>query len=329
MKKSYWVIAALSITTALLAVVVVKQRQELAVMSERTPVVRMAERPKTRTSPIHIAPKPMSALSAETTPPSVLASPMIAPAPSGDTKPSFSTGTASNWAYGLAGMMNNPQMKEVLQAQQKAMVEPKYGSLSKDLNLSADQLDALKSLIADRQAALMDARLPMIGGSEADRKQAMENVNAIRAEYDQKIKDLLGPQDYQTFQDYEKTSEERSLIQMFKGSLPADAALTDQQEYDLLNSMYEARTSLPSSSLLYDPSKLTEENVGEAIKQFEVLEQAYAERAKSILSPAQYDQFIQSEQQISGLAAVSFKMQQQMFGSKSAPTLAPSQSSNP
>jgi hypothetical protein len=229
-------------------------------------------------------------------------------------------------------MMKNPQMKEMVRAQQKMMIDQMYGSLSKYLNLSPDQLDALKNLLSDRQMAMTDSGLAMMGGSDADRKQAMEDTKAIKADYDQKIKDLLGPQDYQTFQDYEKTAGERVQLQMFKGSLPTDAALTDQQENDLLNAMYEARKAVPASSLLNnkssDPSQFSEESIAQAMKQMEQLQQAYADRAKGILTPTQYEQFTTWQQQLSAMQAASMKMAAQMFGNKpapQAPTTTPSQ----
>jgi hypothetical protein len=223
---------------------------------------------------------------------------------------------------GLAEMMKNPAMKEMVRAQQKMAVDGMYGSLSKYLNLSTNEMDSLKELLMQRQMALMDAGMSMMNGSGADQKQAAEDAKTLKAEYDKKIADLLGPQDYPVFQDYEKGAADRMSVQMFKGSLPAEATLTDQQEESLIAAMAEERKALPPSSMVNsqsaDPSKFTEEGIAEALKQMEQLQQRDAERAATILTPAQLDQFTKFQQQMNSMAAAAMKMAAQMFGNKSA-----------
>jgi len=150
----------------------------------------------------------------------------------------------------LAEMMKNPQMKEMMRSQQKMAIDGMYGSLNKYLNLSTNEMDALKELLLQRQMAMMDAGMSLMGGSEADRKQAVEDAKTLKTDYDKKIQDLLGAQDYPAFQDYEKSAPDRMSVQMFKGSLPADATLTDQQEENLIAAMAEERKALPSTSAL-------------------------------------------------------------------------------
>ncbi|MGD0016712.1 MAG: hypothetical protein ABSC38_04235 [Verrucomicrobiia bacterium] len=317
MNKNIWIVVLL-VVVAVLAAVVVSQNLQIARMEEQPRIAVAVNRNKVPPKPT-LARKAPVPLPEASMPENVEAQ---APVPTTDAPTNTSTGTTSNFFAGLSGMMKNPQMKEMVRAQQKMVIDQTYASLSKYLNLSADQLDALKNLLLERQMAMVDSGLAAMSGSESERKQAVEDTKAIKAEYDQKIKDLLSPQDYQTFQDYEKTASERVQIQMFKGTLPADAALTDQQENDLITAMYEARKDLPSSSLLNnrnsDPSQLTEERIAETMKQMEQLQQVYADRAKGILTPSQYEQFIQWQQQMSAMQAAAMKMAQQMFGNKGA-----------
>ena len=118
---------------------------------------------------------------------------------------------------------------------------------------------------------------------------------------DQKIQDLLGPADYQTFKQYEQSLGERMQVQMFKAALPGELALTDQQESELIAVMTEERTALPATALLNtktpDPAQLTEQNIAEALKQLEQLQSRYADRAAGILTPAQLEQFTKWQQQ--------------------------------
>ncbi len=86
--------------------------------------------------------------------------------------------------------------------------------------------------------------------------------------------------------------------------------------------MGDERKALPPSSMLNsqtaDPSKLTEEGMAETVKQMDTLQQRDAERAATILTPAQLDQFTKFQQQMNGMAVAGMKMAAQMFGNKNA-----------
>jgi hypothetical protein len=321
MKKDFWVLALL-VALATLAIVVVRQNQRMAEMKEQL-ALATAEKAKPRT-----VPPPKKELS-EPVPEAAPPEPVTAPAPTPSTPPPASVsnapsgagGAVSNYFSSLAGMMKDPQMKEMIRIQQKMALDKMYGSLSRYLTLPADKLEALKELLADRQMALTEAGMSMMTGA-GDRKQAAEEAKTVKTDYDKKIQDLLGPQDHEVFQDYEKTVGERMQLQMFKEALPADAALTEQQEDDLITAMYEERKTLPASSLMNnktpDPSQLTEERIAEALKEIEQLQQRYAERAAAILSAAQLEQFTKWQQQWSTMQAAGLKMAAAMFGNRSA-----------
>ena len=315
MKKNIW-IAVLLVAVAGLAVVVGMQSHEIEMLQEqkRRMAASLAERAKAMPRPAAVEETTVQLPEAKTV--ETVAAPVSIP-------PAASAGgTTNNPLAGLAEMMKSPQMKEMMHAQQKMAVDGMYGSLSKYLNLSTNEMDALKELLLQRQTALMDSGMSMMNGSAADRKQAAEDAKSVTTEYDKKIQDLLGTQDYPVFQEYEKGAADRMSVQMFKGSLPADATLTDQQEESLIAALAEERKALPTTSMMNnqspDPSKFTEEGIAEALKQMEALQQRDAERAAAILTPAQLEQFTKFQQQMSTMAAASMKMAAQMFGSKNA-----------
>jgi hypothetical protein len=224
-------------------------------------------------------------------------------------------------------MLKDPQMKDMIRAQQKMMVDQMYGDLSNTLTLSAVDGDTLKKLLLDRQMALMDAGLAAMDGSGSDPKQTAQDTKALKDQYDKQIQDLLGPQDYAAFQQYDQTAGERTLVNLFKQSLSANDALTDQQQNDLITAMHDNRKTLPASSLLNnnanDPSKLTDENLTDAQKQMELLNQQDAERAGAILTPAQLEQFTKFQKQMSAMQEAGLKMAVQMFGQKDSSAVAP------
>lgn len=223
-------------------------------------------------------------------------------------------------------MMKNPQMKEVVRSQQKVVLDRQYASLLRYLgNRPPADVDALKQLLVDRQMALVDSGIAMMSGTPDERKQAIESSKAIKAEYDKKVEDLLGAQDYEVFKQYEATSGERMQVQMFKDSLPAAAALSDQQENDLILAMAEERKALPPSSLLSkgqnaDPSQISEESINEAVKQMEELQKRYLDRAAMILTPAQLEEFKKWQEQWAKMQSVGMNMAKTMFGGKGTTT---------
>ncbi|MGA2602988.1 MAG: hypothetical protein ABSG14_02040 [Verrucomicrobiia bacterium] len=154
--------------------------------------------------------------------------------------------------------------------------------------------------------------------SATDSKRAAEDITALKTQYEKQIEDLLGPQTYSVFQQYDQTVAERTQVNLFKQSLSADKALTEQQGNDLVAAMYQARKAPPENSLLNgqtrDPSQLTEDGIARALKLQEQLQKQYADSAASILTPAQLDQFTKFQQQLSTMQAADMKMAAQMFG---------------
>ena len=257
--------------------------------------------------------------------------PGSAPAPAAQA----SLAPTNDFASGLANMMKNPEMKEMVRAQQKQSLDRMYGALYRQLGLPADELEALKELLLERQLKLVEMGMAAMSASESERRQAAVKTNALKAEYDKKIEDLLGPQDYGVFNQYEQTTPERMQIQMFKDTLPADAALTERQEADLIAAMYEARRALPATSLLNtgrasDQSQLTEERIAETLKQLDQLRGRCIERAAAILTRPQFEKYVESQERWSAMQAAGLRMASQMFGgAPGQPAPANGQSSTP
>jgi len=317
MKKNIW-IGVLAVVVVGLAVEVGMQNRQIQGLEEEKQFMVAALAEKVKATPVPAPVEEAPASVAEVKPVEPVAAPVPVP-------PAAAVGgTTNNPMAGLAEMMKNPQMKEMMRSQQKMAIDGMYGSLNKFVNLSTNEMDALKELLLQRQMAMMDAGMSLMGGSEVDRKQAAEDAKTLKTDYDKKIQDLLGAQDYPAFQDYEKSAPDRMSVQMFKGSLPADSTLTDQQEESLIAAMGEERKALPPTSMLNtqnntpDPSKFSEEGIAEALKQMEALQQRDAARAATILTPAQLDQFTKFQQQMNGMAAAGMKMAAQMFGNKNA-----------
>src|SRR5580704_6510791 len=188
MKKNIW-IGVLLVAVVGLAALVGFQSQQIAALKEQEQRMvdldrEMAKAARTPApAPVEEAPVP----EAKPVEPVAESAPIAPSAPAG--------GTTNSPLAGFAEMMKSPQMKEMMRAQQKMAIDGMYGSLSKYLNLSTNDMAALKELLLQRQMALMDAGMSMMSGSGADPKQAAANAQSVKADYDKQIQDLLGTQD--------------------------------------------------------------------------------------------------------------------------------------
>jgi hypothetical protein len=216
----------------------------------------------------------------------------------------------NNFFSGVATMLNNPQQREMLRDQQRTIVDQVYG----DLSVPPDQLDALKQLLLDRQMAMAEAGLSAMSGTAADRTQAMKTARAIKAEYDRKIQNLLGPQEYRVVQEYDKTVMERMLAQAFQNSLPMDARLSATQEDVLIFAMHDEATA--SRKLMENSLPSNSTPTGDDLsKQLKLFQQNTLKRASMILTPQQLNQFQTWQEQMAAVQTTALK---QMFGNSPA-----------
>jgi len=317
MKKNV-LIVVLSVAVAALAFTVVRKDRQLETVANTTrqerevrkahaeSVSKTARTEREKDKAGTTAPtKPIGSQAAKTEP----AAPAVAKA----------SGINTNFMGAIADMMKNPQMKEMIRAQQKVMVNKMYAALPRYLNLSDETKARLDQLLLDRQLAMAEAGLAMMNGSAEDRKKAAEDSKAVKAESDQAIQELLGTQDYEVFKQYEASLSEQTNVSLFKDTLSGDDALGEQQEYDLVAAMYQAREALPQNSLFNqqnpspDPTQLTQERVAETLKQMETLQQRYAEAAATILNAGQLERFKQWQQQMATMQRTGLNMAAQMF----------------
>jgi hypothetical protein len=317
MKKNGLFVVLVAIIAGL-AVVVVRQHQELNQLREvaaKPPVVEAT----TPVRPVAQVPEPEPNPGLSPSPP--VAQPQAAAStPVASIGPVAPEQKSPNFLAAVSKMAKDPAFKDMMRNQQKVMLDMMYGGLFKSLNLPAEDLDALKQLLVDRQMALADGGMAIMSGelSAADRAQKAKEIEQVKADYDKKIQDFLGAEDYAVFKDYEQTQSERVQVNMFKQSLASADALTEQQEADLVAAMYQERKNLPDPDFMRktapDPAKFTEEGIAEMQEQLEQLQDKYLQSAAKILNATQLEQFKKSSEQQRAMQAMGLKMAAQMFG---------------
>jgi hypothetical protein len=245
-----------------------------------------------------------------------------------DAGPLASGPTNESPMSGIAKLLKNPGMKDMIRAQTKGQIDLMYGSLYKYLELPEADLETFKTLLLDKQMALVDSAMDMMNNAATpeERKAATDRISEITAEYDAQIKAFLNDDAYDLFQSFEATQPERMQVTMFKGTLDAADAITEEQEDKLIKAMHNQRTNFKFSlegfgdNKIDDPSKLTPELIAALSKDMAKLQDQYTAQAASILTPGQLEQFKNNQEQQRAMQEMGMKMAAQMFGKSSEET---------
>ena len=223
-----------------------------------------------------------------------------------------------NALAGLAKFFTDPEMKKLMRTQQSAGTRMMYGDLAKELGLSDEQADKVMNLLAARQAAAGELALNGVSGAKADPAKAAE-----LADYDAKIKVLLGPEKSTKLNEYERTSGDRMAVRQYERSFTkAGLPLDETQSAGLLQIMKEERLKAPASPLepggknplaamaaLQDGAALEQ-----ALQTQRDLQQRVLARAHTVLSPDQMTAFESAQKQQLQMQEMGVKMGKAIFG---------------
>ena len=225
----------------------------------------------------------------------------------------------------MADMMNNPAMKEMVKQQNLAQMDMQYGKLFQRFQLSDEEKQNLKQIIADRMQLEVDLGLKMLGGevTPGQRKAMISELTSAKKVNDEKIKTFLNnDDDYKTFQQWEDSKPER--MQLFLGQAAfsnAGEPLSSQQEDQLVASMLTARNSAKGIPDMNKPENVTPGNLTEAmgsklLASFDQQAQQVLADAAKYLSPKQLEALKTMQTQQRAMQETGLKMSQMMFGGK-------------
>jgi hypothetical protein len=232
----------------------------------------------------------------------------------------------------LSGMFKDPKMREMIKSQQKLvmgpMIDKMYGAAFQQFNLTPEQTASLKDLLEKKMSAGSDMGVSMLDSDmdAAKRKELAAQVKQDTDGYDTQIKQLLGDDNYQAFQTYEKSASDRVVVGQFKDQLAGTSTpLNSAQEQQLIQAMTEERTGFKWTTD-YSNQKpgdtdfaemFAEDRMNKFAQEKEQFDQQFLARAKQILTPEQAVEFekVQTAQRAMQINAM--KLAGQMFGRKS------------
>jgi len=177
-----------------------------------------------------------------------------------------------------------------------------YAPVFEQINLNQDQRAQLTDLILKKNAVNMDKGLALMNAKlDAARRAALiaEMKNA-REGCDADIREILGKEDYQVFEQFEKSLPDRLVLGIFKNkSAKTGAALSEDQQAQLLQAVGEAREqydwSTDLSRRIQNPADVvaafSEENIATFAREEEEFDRQFLARAQMILTPKQLADF--------------------------------------
>ena len=236
----------------------------------------------------------------------------------------------AGWMKGMAKMFRDPEMKKVMRTQQSMGIRMMYGDLGKELGLSTAETDKLLELIADRQMDASEKAMASIDGAEKDPAklaQAGQDAQQVVADYEEKLKALLGPEKKAKLDEYDRTLGDRMALQQYSGSFAsAGQPLDDTQRTGLLQIMKEERLKTPAGPL--DPGNKDLAAAMKAMQSGDALEKSLASqrdlqqrvmaRAHTVLTPDQMNAFAEAQKAQLQMQEMGVKMGRAMFGGDKA-----------
>ena len=195
----------------------------------------------------------------------------------------------------LANMMKDPEMRKMMEQQQKLGMDMVYGGLFKELNLPPEQEKKLRELLLGQQMENMTQAGAMFGGEDVDRTKVAQELAAKNAKRQEELKELLGEEKYAQMQEYNQTISERMMVDQ----LGKQVELSPEQNQQLIAIIKEEKRNVqinrgtPAS----DPTKDWQQMIqsGEAAEQLfaqqEEVNKRVLERAGQVLTPDQLQKF--------------------------------------
>lgn len=229
----------------------------------------------------------------------------------------------------IARLTQSPGMKNLIRAQQKGQLDLLYGSLFKYLELSGVDVNAVRDLLLDRQMAILGVAMESMNSDVPPRERA-NRMRQASADFDARIRAMLGPEHSEVFDSYEATQAERAQVTLFKNALPAEDRLTEDQEDRLILALHEERSRSVVATddfgnRLSDPSALSPQDLEVLLRDSAKLREKYAERAVAILTPSQLEQFKTSQAQQQAMLEAAMKMSAGLFRGPGTPSPTPAE----
>lgn len=262
-----------------------------------------------------IASAPAAALdpagrSAETISPAVEAPPAPTSAgeqPPEDTQRRRGQDRRDRGAETFARALSDPDARAAMLTRMKSEVDRRFGDYFVKLGLDEFQIEALRTVLAERQLARMDAgMLERTAETDEERAEAKAWRDAKLASTEAEINGLLGPDGFKNLQGYLDSAPQRQLVDdIARRASYAGAPLSDEANSRLVAALSQARTDHPVPQLPGpgrggwngggDFGPITPERVEEYLGNLRAQNQQVIEQSRSFLTQPQLEAIVDQQ----------------------------------
>jgi hypothetical protein len=221
----------------------------------------------------------------------------------------------------LGDMLKNPEMRKAMEQQQRMAMDMIYGSLVKKLQLNPEDEKKFKDLLLAQQMENLGQAGAMFD-PEADRNKVSQELATKRKEQEEKIKEVLGEEKFNQYQDYNQTIGERMMLEQFARGTDIS---TEQNEQILAIMREEKKNVEINLGNPTDPNQnwqavlASDEAMQRIFSQQQEVNQRVIERAGQLLTQEQIQKLEQALKDQQAMQEASLKMARQMFSSGDAP----------
>jgi hypothetical protein len=178
-------------------------------------------------------------------------------------------------------------------------------------------------LLSDRQMDMTNKGMQAMGSRNGKGPDdATQELKDSSANFNAKLKDMLGGDGFQQFESYEKTIGDRAMMQQYQQLFSGTAQpLEDSQRSALLQIMMDERAKMPPSP--FDQSNKdvagqmkalqSDQAMHDFLAQQGELNQRVYQRASEVLSPEQLSSFQKFQQQMTDMQQMGMKMGKAMM----------------
>ncbi len=222
----------------------------------------------------------------------------------------------------MTEMMKNPAMREMAKQQQIAMIDLQYGGLFSKFQLDDTEKANFKQLLAERVGLEADMTMRLMDDKlTPQQRQAMiKAMQVAKKQNDDKVRTFLNNEpDYQSFQNWEDTKNERMQLSMGQSAFSGTGEpLSTQQEQQLVDAMYQVRkepSSVPDMSKIenFDPRHLDAAGLDRLMAKLDADAQRVYQRASTFLTPNQMKALKTMQEQQRSMAEYGLKMSASMM----------------
>jgi hypothetical protein len=235
----------------------------------------------------------------------------------------------------FAKMFESEEGRKMMKSQTIMGTRMMYAELGRKLGLSPQDAEQVMALLGDRAGAMAEAQFKRMAGGQLDEataKQMAEENKAIKAEYDTKLKGMIGEQKFSEMQEYEKTLGDRMMMTQYDQQFnAAGVPLQGEQREALLAIMADERKKSPPS--VFDNSgqdvarnfsaMRDDTNFDKFFEQEAAYQQRVLDSATKALNPDQINALRQGFKQWGDMQKFGMKMMQGMMKGEGGKAPAP------